>query len=96
MPTERPCPDAPMVIPDINISQPDARDDRSNDTPKIIAFLEGQVQDLKSQLEKSEQRETALIEEKKELRDLRKNEQAPTLALSPPEKPTFWQRLTGR
>ena len=76
MPTERPCPDAPVVIPDINISQPDARDDRS--------------------LEKSEQRETALIEEKKELRDLRKNEQAPTLALSPPEKPTFWQRLTGR
>ena len=56
--------------------------------PKIITLLGEQVQDLKSQLEKSEQRETALIEEKKELRDLRKNEQARTLA-SPPRKANF-------
>ena len=89
MPTERPCPDAPVVIPDINISQPDARDDRSNDTPKIIAFLEGQVQDLKSQLEKSEQRETALIEEKKELRDLRKKRASPDPGIITTRKANF-------
>ena len=45
--------------------------------------------DLKAQLEKS----TA---EKDKLPELVKNEQAWTLALSPPAKPSLWQRLTGR
>ena len=61
----------------------------------ITQFYEERLQDLKTQLEKAESRETALIEEKKELREMLKTEQARTLALSPPAKPTFWQRLTG-
>ena len=73
MSTERPCPaplwSCPLVYIQMarQLTYPDARDDMSNDPPKIIVLLEGQVQDLKSQLEKSEQRETALMEEKKEL-----------------------------
>ena len=62
----------------------------------LVQFLEERIQDLQVQLEKSEQRETELMEEKKELRDMLKNEQARTLALSPPAKPSFWQRLTGK
>ena len=59
------------------------------DNEKIVNLLETQITDLKAQLEKS----TA---EKDKLLDLLKNEQARTLALSPPAKPTLWQRLTGR
>ena len=41
-----------------------------HDTPKIVALLENQVADLKAQLEKSDERETALITEKSKLLDL--------------------------
>ena len=71
----------------------------NDDTPKIITVLEGQVQDLKEQLEKAENRESALIEEKKELRDMLKAEQARTLALTPAaqeERTDWWSKLTGR
>ena len=59
------------------------------DTSKVVSLLETQITDLKAQLEKANT-------EKDKLLDLLKTEQARTLALSPPPKPTFWQRLTGR
>ena len=81
-------------------------EDKQNDTEKngtaqnghqFVEFLEERIQDLQTQLAKAEQRETELIEEKKELREMLKNEQARTLALQPPPvKPSLWQRLTGK
>ena len=70
------------------------------DKPKILLkFYEERLQDLQAQLEKAENRESDLIEEKKELREMLKNEQARTLALTPAaqnEKANWWQRLTGK
>ena len=63
--------------------------ENGNGNEKIVNLLEGQVNDLKAQLEKANT-------EKSQLLDLLKTEQARTLALSPPAKPTLWQRLTGR
>ena len=65
----------------------------------LLKFYEERLQDLQAQLEKAESRETALIDEKKELREMLKAEQARTLALTPPAengKPSWWQRLTGK
>ena len=53
------------------------------DDPLIQSYQE-RIQDLQSQLTKAEQRETALIEERKE--------QPP----APETKPSWWDRLTGR
>ena len=71
-----------------------------NDNPKIVALLENQIADLKAQLEKSDERETALITEKSKLLDLtdRLQKQNEVLML-PPEprtKQTWWQRITGK
>ena len=66
------------------MTQPDDSDNMSNDTQKIIALLENQVVDFKTQLEKAEQCEMALIEEKKELWEMLKAEHARTLALTSP------------
>ena len=70
-----------------------------NDNPKIVDLLENQIADLKAQLEKSDERETALITEKSKLLDLtdRLQKQNEVLML-PPEprtKQTWWQRLRG-
>ena len=59
------------------------------DSEKVVSILEEQVTDLKAQLEKANT-------EKDKLLDLLKTEQARMLALSPPAKLSFWQRLTGR
>lgn len=71
-----------------------------NDSTQIIALLENQVADLKTQLEKADARETALIDEKSKLLDLtdRLQKQNETLMLPPaPEKQqTWWQRLTSK
>ena len=70
-----------------------------NDNPKIVALLENQIADLKAQLEKSDERETALITEKSKLLDLtdRLQKQNEVLMLPAPKpKSGWWQRLTGR
>ena len=61
-----------------------------NDNPKIVALLENQLADLKAQLEKSDERETALITEKSKLLDLtdRLQKQNEVLMLPPPAKKT--------
>ena len=70
------------------------------DTPKVITLLENQVQDLKAQLEKAEQRENTLISERTKLLDLLSAEKEEKRALmSPPTqngKPNWWERLTGK
>ena len=70
-----------------------------HDNPKVVALLENQVADLKAQLEKSDERETALITEKSKLLDLtdRLQKQNEVLMLPAPKpKSGWWQRLTGR
>ena len=73
--------------------------DKAGQTNLLLKFYEERLQDLQAQLEKAENRESDLIEEKKELREMLKNEQARTLALTPAaqnEKANWWQRLTGK
>ena len=48
------------------------------DNPKIVALLENQIADLRSQLEQSTERETALITEKTKLLDMLSTEQEKT------------------
>ena len=70
-----------------------------NDNPKIVDLLENQIADLKAQLEKSDERETALITEKSKLLDLtdRLQKQNEVLMLPAPKpKSGWWQRLTNR
>ena len=71
-----------------------------NDNPKIVALLENQIADLKTQLTQASDRETALITEKSKLLDLtdRLQKQNEVLMLPPtPEKKRSWlDRLTGR
>ncbi|MCG9132165.1 hypothetical protein J5I95_10830, partial [Candidatus Poribacteria bacterium] len=55
-----------------------------HDSQKIIALLENQVADLQKQLALSNQRETALIDEKAKLLDLLSAEKQEKLALMPP------------
>ena len=76
-------------------------DDRDRVTSeKIVALLENQIADLKSQLSQASDRETALITEKSKLLDLtdRLQKQNEVLMLPPtPEKKRSWlDRLTGR
>ena len=88
------------------VKNPDKTEQNSNETeqngngqPKILLkFYEERLQDLQAQLGKAESRETALIDEKKELREMLKAEQARTLALTPPAQngKNWWQRLTGK
>ena len=54
------------------------------DKEKVITLLENQIADLKGQLEKAEERETALIKEKSHLMDMYKEERAERRALQPP------------
>ena len=68
------------------------------DRDKVLLLLENQVADLKTQLEKAEQRETTLITERSKLLDMLSEEKAKRRALMPPPKPkrSFWDnfRLT--
>ena len=71
------------------------------DKDKIVVLLENQVADLKTQLDKAEQRETTLITERSKLLDMLSEEKAERRALMPPpeeqqRQPNWWQRLTGR
>ena len=77
-------------------SDESVRDSQVNtdDTPKIIALLEGQVQDLKAQLDSA-------TEEKSVLLKLLSAEKAEKRALMPPvdekpqKSPNWWLRLVG-
>ena len=62
----------------------------TDDTPKIVALLEEQVQDLKSQLAQSAEREKTLLD----LTD-RLQKQNETLMLPPLEKRNWLLRLVG-
>ena len=71
-----------------------------NDTVDILAIKDNQIDDLRAQLEKSEMRETALIDEKSKLLDLLSAEKAEKRALMPPvdDKPksrNWLLRLVG-
>ena len=71
-----------------------------HDSQKVITVLENQVADLQKQLELSNDRETALIDEKSKLLDLLSAEKEEKLALMPPvdEKPktrNWLLRLVG-
>ena len=83
-----------------NLTPPPDRQMTEHDSQKIIAVLENQVADLQKQLERSNDRETALIDEKSKLLDLRSAEKEEKKALMPPadEKPKSrnWRlRLVG-
>lgn len=70
-----------------------------NDNPKIVALLENQIADLKTQLAQASDRETALTSEKSKLLDMLSAEQEKTrvLMLPNPEKKRSWlDRLTRR
>ena len=94
--------------PPVNVNDtPDA----PSDDPKVVALLENQIADLRSQLEQSTERETALITERSKLLDMLSTEQEKTrleqeksrllmLPASetrtvPERKPNWVQRLLG-
>ena len=58
--------------------------DTHSDNPKVTTLLENQVRDLKTQLEKAEQRENTLISERSKLLDLLSAEKEEKRALMPP------------
>ena len=66
------------------ITQPPERQVAEHDSQKVIAILENQVADLQKQLELSNDRETALINEKSKLLDLLSVEKEEKRALMPP------------
>ena len=55
-----------------------------HDTVNILAVKDNQIADLRNQLEKSEMRETALIDERSKLLDLLSSEKENVRALIPP------------
>lgn len=74
--------------------------EQSNDLSKTIILLENQVADLRSELERSHEREIALLSDKSKLLDLFAAEKAEKLALMPPseEEDKSWgwlRRLFG-
>ena len=75
--------------------------DTPSDNPKVVALLENQIGDLKSQLEKADQRENTLISERSKLLDLLSEEKEEKRALMPPpdekrqKSPNWLLRLVG-
>ena len=67
-----------------DVTQPPDSQTTAPDSQKVITVLENQVADLKKQLELSNDRETALIDEKAKLLDLLSAEKAEKKALMPP------------
>ena len=59
--------------------------DISVDRDKVMLLLENQVADLKTQLEKAEQRETTVITERSKLLDMLSEEKSERRALMPPQ-----------
>lgn len=85
-----------------NLTPPPDSQPTETDSQQIIALLENQIADLQKQLELSQGRETALIDERSKLLDLLSAEKAEKRALLPPvdektdRKPTNWLlRLVG-
>ncbi len=64
----------------------------NDDTPKIITVLEGQVQDLKEQLEKATAEKSKLID----LADRLQKQNEVLMLPAPKPKSGWWQRLTGK
>ena len=67
-----------------SITPPPESQEADHDSQKVIAVLENQVADLQKQLELSNDRETALIDEKSKLLDLLSAEKDEKRALMPP------------
>ena len=65
------------------------------DKDKVVVLLENQVFDLKTQLDKAEQRENTLIKERSKLLDMLSEEKAERRALMPPpkQKRSFWDNF---
>lgn len=83
-----------------DVTQPPDSQTTAPDSQKVITVLENQVADLQKQLELSNDRETALIDEKAKLLDLLSAEKEEKKALMPPAdetpKSTNWLlRLVG-
>ena len=83
-----------------NVTPPPARQLAEHDSQQIIAVLKNQVADLQKQLELSNERETALINEKSKLLDLLSAEKEEKRALMPPaeekgKSPNSLLRLVG-
>ena len=82
------------VYDDLNVSEPQINGNAGD----ILAVKDNQIADLRNQLEKSEMRETALIDERSKLLDLLSAEKENVRALIPPvdeKKPNWWHRLVG-
>lgn len=84
-----------LNTPDIPTDNAMNGHDTPGDKDKVVQLLENQVADLKTQLEKAEQRETALISEHSKLLDMLSEEKAERRALMPPPKPkrSFWDNF---
>ena len=85
-----------------SVELPADRQTTSPDRQKVLAVLENQIAGLKQQVELSNQRETALIEEKVKLLDLLAAEKDEKRALMPPvddrnrrKSPNWLARLVG-
>ena len=81
-----------LNTPDIPTDNTMNGHDTPMDKDKVVHLLENQVADLKTQLEKAEQRETALISERSKLLDMLSEEKEERRALMPPPKAkrSFW------
>ena len=85
------------------ITPPPERQLAEHDSQKVIAVLENQITDLQKQLELSNDRETALIDEKSKLLDLLSMEKEEKRARMPPpeekqghrKSPHWLRRLIG-
>ena len=83
-----------------NVKPPPERQTAGHDNQQIIAVLKNQVADLQKQLELSNEREAALINEKSKLLDLLSLEKEEKRALMPPaeekeKSPNSLLRLVG-
>ena len=85
------------------LNSPDIPDEQSMnghdtvvDNDKVVQLLENQVADLKTQLEKAEQRENMLIKEKSQLLNMYNEERLERRALQPPPKKrrSFWSNFS--
>ena len=84
------------------ITPPPERLKAEPDSQKVIAVMENQIADLQKQVELSNERETALIDEKAKLLDLLTAEKEEKRALMPPvdekndrKSPNWLLRLVG-
>ncbi|MEH0007919.1 MAG: hypothetical protein V6Z82_04275 [Flavobacteriales bacterium] len=86
-----------------HLTEPHDSQKTAHDSQKVITVLENQVADLQAQLKLSNQRETALIDEKSKLLELLTAEKAEKRALMPPpeekqghrKSPNWLRRLIG-